>query len=55
MPPPPVILYSMNAEEIAADEARESGVAAVVSKAEGIRSLITKARAILGESEAQAC
>lgn len=53
--PPPMILYSMNAEEIATDEARECGVAAVVSKAEGIRSLITKARAILGESEAQAC
>jgi DNA-binding NarL/FixJ family response regulator len=48
--PPPVILYSMNAEEIAEDQARECGVAAVVSKAEGIRSLIKKAHAILGGS-----
>jgi two-component system, chemotaxis family, protein-glutamate methylesterase/glutaminase len=53
--PPPVILYSMNAEEIAENQAYECGVAAVVSKAEGIKSLITKARAILGEAEAQAC
>ena len=53
--PPPVILYSMNAEEIATDQARECGVSAVVSKAEGIRSLITKARAILEGSDAQAC
>jgi DNA-binding NarL/FixJ family response regulator len=53
--PPPVILYSMNAEEIAEHEAYECGVSAVVSKAQGIKSLITKARAILGGTEAQAC
>jgi len=53
--PPPVILYSMNAEEIASDQAYECGVAAVVSKAEGIKSLITKARTILGSTEAEAC
>ena len=53
--PPHVILYSMNAEEIAENEAYECGVSAVVSKAEGITSLITKARAILGGTEAQAC
>lgn len=54
-PPPPIILYSMNAEEIAADLARECGVAAVVSKAEGIKSLITKARSLLNSPDAQAC
>lgn len=52
--PPPVILYSMNAEEIASDQAYECGVVAVVSKAEGIKTLITKARAILGGYDAQA-
>lgn len=45
--PPPIILYSMNAEEILAKDASECGVSAVVSKAEGIRTLITKAREIL--------
>lgn len=50
--PPPVILYSMNAEEIVATDAFECGVTAVVSKAEGIRSLITKARGITGQSVA---
>ena len=50
--PPPIILYSMNAEEIAANEAFECGVTAIVSKAEGIRTLITKARRILGQSAA---
>lgn len=50
--PPPIILYSMNAEEIAAAEAHDCGVAAVVSKAEGIRTLITKARGILDQSAA---
>jgi two-component system, NarL family, invasion response regulator UvrY len=54
-PSPPVILYSMNAEEIASDVARECGVAAVVSKAEGINLLITKARSLLNSSDAQAC
>lgn len=47
--------HSMNAEEIAEHEAYECGVSAVVSKAQGIKSLITKARAILGGTEAQAC
>lgn len=50
--PPPIILYSMNAEEIAAPEAFECGVTAIVSKAEGIRTLITKARSILNQSAA---
>ena len=50
--PPPIILYSMNAEEIAAAEAYDCGVAAVVSKAEGIRTLITKARGILDQPAA---
>lgn len=46
----PIILYSMNAEEIAEKEARESGVAALVSKAEGIKTLITKARTMLNQT-----
>jgi DNA-binding NarL/FixJ family response regulator len=50
--PPPIILYSMNAEEIATKEAFECGVTAVVSKAEGIKTLITKARGILGHPAA---
>lgn len=45
--PPPIILYSMNAEEILAKEAYKCGVTAVVSKAEGIHTLIGKARAIV--------
>jgi DNA-binding NarL/FixJ family response regulator len=48
--PPPIILYSMNAEEIGAKEAFKCGVTAVVSKAEGIKTLIAKARAIIKES-----
>jgi DNA-binding NarL/FixJ family response regulator len=50
--PPPVILYSMMAEEILEREAFECGVKAVVSKAEGIKTLITKARGILGSDAA---
>jgi DNA-binding NarL/FixJ family response regulator len=45
--PPPIILYSMNAEDIIAKEASALGVSAVVSKAEGIKTLITKARKVL--------
>lgn len=45
--PPPIILYSMNAEEIAVQQASEWGVTAIVSKAEGIKTLITKARSVL--------
>jgi DNA-binding NarL/FixJ family response regulator len=48
--PPPVILYSMNAEEILAKEAFNYGVSAIVSKVEGIKTLITKARGILGSN-----
>jgi DNA-binding NarL/FixJ family response regulator len=50
--PPPIILYSMNAEEILAKEASHYGVSAIVSKSEGIKTLITKARAILGAEAA---
>jgi two-component system response regulator AlgR len=50
--PPPIILYSMNAEEIVAKDAYESGVSALVSKADGIRTLINKARGILQQSAA---
>ena len=42
----------MNAEEIDGNEAFDCGVAAVVSKAEGIRTLITKARKILDRTAA---
>ena len=50
--PPAIILYSMNAEEIVAKDACESGVAALVSKADGIKTLINKARGILQQSAA---
>ena len=50
--PVPMILYSMNAEEIAAKEAYAAGVAALVSKAEGIKTLIAKARTLLDHSAA---
>jgi DNA-binding NarL/FixJ family response regulator len=49
---PPVILYSMNAEEILEKEAFHYGVSAIVSKSEGIKTLITKARDILGSTAA---
>ncbi|HEY6118879.1 MAG TPA: response regulator transcription factor [Pyrinomonadaceae bacterium] len=48
--PGQVILYSMNADEIAAQHANTAGIAALVSKAEGIKTLITKARIILDRS-----
>ena len=48
--PAPVILYSMNADDIAAPEAFAAGVAALVSKVEGIKTLITKARVVLDRS-----
>jgi DNA-binding NarL/FixJ family response regulator len=50
--PPPIILYSMNAEEIVAKDAAECGVSALVSKADGIRTLINKARGIFGQAAA---
>jgi DNA-binding NarL/FixJ family response regulator len=50
--PPPIILYSMNAGDIAANEAHKWGVTAIVSKAEGIKTLITKARKILNQPAA---
>lgn len=50
--PPEIILYSMNTEEIVAKDACESGVAALVSKADGIKTLINKARGILQQSAA---
>ena len=50
--PPPIILYSMNAEEIVGREASDCGVTAIVSKAEGIRALINRARKILDQPAA---
>lgn len=50
--PTRVILYSLNAEDMLIAQALASGVAAVVSKAEGVQTLITKARTILKESAA---
>jgi DNA-binding NarL/FixJ family response regulator len=47
-----VILYTMNAEEIATRDTLPSGVSALVSKAEGVMTLITKARVVLGQSAA---
>lgn len=48
--PPRIILYSMNADEISAKEAFSCGVSAVVSKAEGIKTLISKARATVNRN-----
>jgi DNA-binding NarL/FixJ family response regulator len=50
--PPPIILYSMNAGDIGVREAYKCGVTAIVSKAEGIKTLITKAREILNQPAA---
>ena len=47
-----IILYSMNAEEILENQASAAGVSALVSKAEGIKSFITKARRVLNRSAA---
>lgn len=47
----PIILYSMNADEIVEKEAEACGVTAVVSKAEGIKTLIAKANGILEDDE----
>jgi len=47
-----IILYSMNAEEILEKQASAAGVSALVSKAEGIKSFITKARHVLEQSAA---
>ena len=47
-----VILYSLNAEDMVAKEAYAAGVTAVVSKAEGIKTLMTKAREITNISQA---
>ena len=42
-----ILLYSMNAEELLSKEAAKAGVAALVSKAEGMKSFISKARTAL--------
>lgn len=42
-----IILYSLNAEDIGEKRALAAGVSAVVSKAEGVKTLITKARSVL--------
>lgn len=47
-----IVLYSMNAEDIAETEAYAMGVSALVSKAEGIKTLISKARQVLNRSAA---
>lgn len=44
-----IILYSMNAEESLEKQALAAGVAAIVSKAEGMKSFVTKARLALDE------
>ena len=49
---PPIILYSMMAEHIQEREAFQCGVSAVVSKAEGIRTLLSKARSMLNADPA---
>jgi len=47
-----VILYSLHADDIAGTEASLAGVNAMVSKAEGVKTLITRARALLDASPA---
>jgi two-component system, NarL family, response regulator NreC len=47
--PTQTILYSMNADDIAANEAFSAGVSALVSKAEGVKTLIKKARSVLNQ------
>lgn len=47
-----ILLYSMNAEELLSKEASEAGVAALVSKAEGMKSFISKARTALNQPAA---
>ena len=47
-----IILYSLNADEIGHTKALAAGVSAVISKAEGVKNLITKARSLLTSSMA---
>ena len=47
--PAQILLYSMNADEIVEKEALGAGVAAIVSKAEGIKTLISKAHVVVGQ------
>lgn len=49
-PPTHIILYTMNAEGILEKQASSAGVSALVSKAEGMKSFITKARRALEHS-----
>lgn len=51
-PPPLVMLYSLSAEQVSAEEAFRNGIAEIVSKADGVRTLINKARGILHQSAA---
>jgi hypothetical protein len=46
------VLYSLNAESIFEKDAAAAGVAAVVSKAEGVETLIAKARMALDKTAA---
>jgi DNA-binding NarL/FixJ family response regulator len=46
------ILYSMHAEGIVAKDAIAAGVNAIVSKSDGVSTLISKARAVLNTSAA---
>jgi two-component system nitrate/nitrite response regulator NarL len=50
--PSRVVLYSLNAESIFEKDAAAAGVAAVVSKAEGVETLIAKARMALDKTAA---
>jgi DNA-binding NarL/FixJ family response regulator len=50
--PSRVVLYSMNAESIFEKDAAAAGVDAVVSKAEGVETLIAKARMVLDKAAA---
>lgn len=45
--PAKIILYSLNAEDVGEQKTLPVGVSAVVSKAEGVKTLVTKARTVL--------
>lgn len=47
-----IILYSMNAGELVPEQAFAAGVAAVVSKADGMKTFISKARGVLKQAVA---
>lgn len=52
MPAACIMLYSMNAEELVGQQARAAGVSTIVSKSEGMKTFISKARTALKQTAA---